>query len=73
VGWMLAVMIAWPLSVVLNALIGRFTFKSGVSFLFEPIGLLIWLLFSIGLSAIASFLPAWRASRRPIRGALEYE
>jgi putative ABC transport system permease protein len=44
-----------------------------LDFTFEAIGLLIWMLVSIGLSALASFLPAWKASRATVREALAYE
>ena len=48
-------------------------FQSGLNFVFEPRGLLIWLGVSIGVSALSSFIPAWRASRVTIREALAYE
>jgi putative ABC transport system permease protein len=48
-------------------------FHSGLDFTFEPLGLLIWMLVSILLSAVASFLPAWNASRVTVREALAYE
>jgi putative ABC transport system permease protein len=48
-------------------------FHSRLDFTFEPIGLAIWLLVSIALSAVASFVPAWRASRTTVREALSYE
>jgi putative ABC transport system permease protein len=48
-------------------------FRSGVDFTFEPLGLLIWIVVSISLSAAASFLPAWKASRVTVREALAYE
>ncbi len=48
-------------------------FRSGLDFTFEPLGLLIWIVVSISLSAVASFLPAWKASRVTVREALAYQ
>ncbi|HJP94565.1 MAG TPA: hypothetical protein VJ875_21565, partial [Pyrinomonadaceae bacterium] len=55
-----------------NFLVGVI-FQSGLDFVFEPIGLVIWLVVSISVSAVASFIPAWRASRVTVREALAYE
>jgi putative ABC transport system permease protein len=71
--WALAAILAWPLSKALGDLMVGLMFKSGMNFSFEPAGLLIWLAVSIGLGAVASFLPAWRASLLPVREAIEYE
>jgi putative ABC transport system permease protein len=71
--WTIAALLAWPISKALGNLLVRVLFRSGLDFTFEPVGLLIWMVASIGLSALASFLPAWRASRVTVREALAYE
>jgi putative ABC transport system permease protein len=71
--WAIAGLLAWPISKVIGDLLVKVLFRGGLDFTFEPLGLLIWLLVSIGLSALASFLPAWRASRVTVREALAYE
>jgi putative ABC transport system permease protein len=71
--WTIAALLAWPISKALGNLLVRMVLHGGLDFTFETRGLLIWLLVSIGLSALASFLPAWRASRATIREALAYE
>jgi len=71
--WTIAALLAWPLSKAIGNLLVRVILHSGLDFTFEPLGLLIWMLVSIGLSAFASFLPAWRASRATVREALAYE
>lgn len=48
-------------------------FKSAMNFLFEPTGVLVWLTVSICLGAVAGFLPAWHASRRPVPEVIGYE
>lgn len=71
--WAIAAVLAWPVSkAVGDSLIGMM-FRSGLDFTFEPVGLVVWLVVSIGLSAVASFVPAWRASRATVREALAYE
>jgi putative ABC transport system permease protein len=71
--WTIAALLAWPISKVLGDFITKVLFRSGLDFTFEPLGLLIWIVVSISLSAVASFLPAWKASRVTVREALAYE
>jgi putative ABC transport system permease protein len=71
--WALATLAAWPISKAIGDLLLNLMLKVGLDFLFEPSGPLIWLGISICLGMIASFLPAWQASRRPVREAIGYE
>ena len=69
----IAALLAWPLSRALGDFVARLMFRSGLSFLFDPNGLVIWLVASLMLSALASFVPAWHASRFSVREALGFE
>ena len=71
--WVLAAMGAWPLSRGVGDLMVGLMFKGDLDFIFETKGLVIWLAVSLALGAVASFVPAWHASRVPVREALEYE
>jgi putative ABC transport system permease protein len=71
--WAIAALLAWPVSKAVGDMLIGALFHSRLDFTFEPIGLVIWLLVSIALSAVASFVPAWRASRATVREALAYE
>ena len=71
--WVIAALLAWPVSKAIGDSFVKMLFHSGLDFTFEPLGLGIWLLVSIGLSGLASFLPAWKASRVTVREALAYE
>ena len=71
--WALAALAAWPVSKYLgDALVGM-AFHSKLVFSFQVQGLFIWLAVSVFFSALASFLPAWSASRITVREALAYE
>ncbi len=71
--WTIAALLAWPVSKALGNFLVRMMFRGGMDFTFEPLGLLIWIVVSIVLSAVASFLPAWKASRLTVRESLAYE
>ena len=71
--WALAAIAAWPVSKAIGNLLVKLAFKSGLDFLFEFRGVLIWLAVSICLCVVASFLPAWNASRCSVREAIGYE
>jgi putative ABC transport system permease protein len=71
--WVIAAVLAWPVSKVVGDMFVRALFHGGLDFSFEAVGLVIWLGVSIVLSAVASFVPAWRASRTTVREALAYE
>jgi len=71
--WCLALAAAVPLTLVLNAASGQIFIKSRLDFVMSSGGAAIWLAVVIILSALASFYPAWRASRLTVREALAYE
>lgn len=71
--WALGALFAWPLGKGLGNLLVAKMFKSGLDFSFELRGLFIWLAVSLILGAIASIVPAWDATRHPVREALSYE
>lgn len=71
--WAIAALFAWPVSKFVGDSLVGMLFRSGLDFEFEALGLVIWLAVTIVLSAAASFVPAWRASRATVREALAYE
>lgn len=73
VSWIVATLIAVPLSKGVSAVLFMAMMKSRLDSVIEIPGILIWLAISIALGAIASFLPAWHASRSSVREALGYE
>ena len=71
--WIIAAVAAWPIGKVAGDVIVGLLFKDGMKFVFEPIGLLVWLLASLIFSAAATLFPAWRASRSTVRESLSYQ
>jgi putative ABC transport system permease protein len=68
----LAIVLALPLSAVVNAMVGRMMFNVPLPLVFAPQTMLIWLAVVLVGSALASAVPAWRASRLTVRETLAY-
>jgi putative ABC transport system permease protein len=71
--WLIAAIAAWPISKTVGDSIVGLLFRSGMDFVFDWRGLLIWLMVSVAFSTAATFLPAWRASHITVRESLAYE
>jgi ABC-type lipoprotein release transport system permease subunit len=72
-GWAAAVLAAWPIGRGLAGVLGAGLFRSAIDFRFDARGPAIALAVALAAGALASFLPALRACRRPVREGLEYE
>jgi putative ABC transport system permease protein len=73
ISWAIAAVLAFPLSVLLSDAVGKAFMQMPLDFVFSLPGLLIWLSLVIVLAALASFLPAWNATRITVRDVLAYE
>jgi putative ABC transport system permease protein len=71
--WLLAIGLSFPISVALLAIVGEAMMGSAMSLSFTPVGILLWLGVVIGLSIIASIVPARNAARLTINEVLSYE
>lgn len=71
--WLLALLLAVPLSKLLSDVVGVPLVGSPLVFSFSPTGVWLWLLLVVLLSALASFVPARNASRLTVREVLAYE
>ncbi|SFL57344.1 FtsX-like permease family protein [Pelosinus propionicus] len=71
--WGLAMIIALPTSKLFSNMLGNAFMNAPFSFTFSIGGAILWLIIVIVLAAVASFLPAWNASRLSIREVLAYE
>lgn len=73
ISWAVSVLIALPISRLISDAIGRQFIGAELTYVFSVNGMLAWLILVIVLAAIASFLPAWSASRLTVREVLAYE
>lgn len=73
ISWILASMAALPISKMLADLIFHILFDNDAMLAFDFRGNLVWLGIVLLLSALASFLPAYNASKLTIREVLAYE
>jgi putative ABC transport system permease protein len=73
ISWALGAMIAFPVSKLLSDQVGMIFLGTPFSYTYSAFGSLLWLTIAVVLAAIASFLPAWNASRLTVRDVLAYE
>jgi putative ABC transport system permease protein len=73
ISWAIGTLQAFPLIRLLGDTIGQVFLNSPLSHTFSVTGALLWLAVVVSLSAVASFLPAWNASRVTVREVLAYE
>jgi putative ABC transport system permease protein len=70
---LIGALIAVPVSQLLAGLVGTAFLQAPLSFAFSLAGVTIWLALVMGLAAVASILPAWRAAQLTVREVLAYE
>lgn len=73
ISWMLGALLAFPAGLALANTVGVVLFQSALPYVFSAGGVATWLVIVVVLAALASFLPAWRASRLTVREVLAYE
>lgn len=71
--WLFGSLLSFPISKLLCEQVGLQLFSFPLAFSFSVEGAVIWLVISLVLASVASFLPAWRASRVTVRDVLAYE
>jgi putative ABC transport system permease protein len=73
ISWGLSILLAFPISSLLNNTINMALFGASTRLVFTPKGFAIWLGIVLALSILASILPARNAARLTIREVLAYE
>jgi len=73
ISWGLGSLLAAPLGRLLSDAVGRPLMGTPLSFSFSMAGVWVWLAVVVVLSALASFIPARKASRLTVREVLAYE
>ena len=73
ISWFLGASLAFPAGALLANTVGVVLFQTALPYVFSAGGLAIWLGIVVVLAVLASFLPAWRASRLTVREVLAYQ
>lgn len=73
ISWILAVLVSFPITVLLSTIVSVAIFQTPIDLVFTWTGYFIWLGLVLVLSALASILPARNAARLTIREVLAYE
>ena len=73
VSWAFGVILSLPITYVLIYGVGMAVFKAPLTVVFGWAGTFAWLACMLAIAAIASAVPAWRASRLTVRDTLVYE
>jgi len=71
--WALGVLVSIPVSKLLSDALGIVFVDRPLSYAYSVEGALAWAVIVLLLAAVASLLPAWRASRLAVREILAYE
>jgi putative ABC transport system permease protein len=73
IGWVISIFLSIPITNFLAFGVGTAMFQSPMPVVFGASGIFVWLIFTLVLAAIASSLPARRASRLTVKDTLAYE
>jgi putative ABC transport system permease protein len=73
ISWALGGLAAYPIGKLLSDTVGIAFMENPLSYRFATNGAFGWLVAMLVIAAVASFLPAWNASRLSVRETLAYE
>ena len=73
ISWVIGGLLAYPIGKMLSDIVGTQLLESPLNYVFALNGAFGWLVVIIFIGFIASFLPAWNASRLSVRETLAYE
>jgi putative ABC transport system permease protein len=73
ISWLFGALIAFPVGLLLANTVGLVLFQTQLPYVFSANGLITWFIIVTVLGALASFLPAWNASRLTVREVLAYQ
>jgi putative ABC transport system permease protein len=73
ISWLVGALLAFPAGALLANAVGLVLFQMPLPYVFAADGLVAWFCIVSVLAALASFLPAWNASRLTVREVLAYQ
>ncbi len=71
--WLMGAGLAYPIGAGLSTAVGTVLFNTALPYTFSANGVITWFVIVAVLATVASFLPAWNASRLTVREVLAYE
>ncbi|MBI5928328.1 MAG: FtsX-like permease family protein [Chloroflexi bacterium] len=71
--WVMATVLATPISYVLAQMLGKTMLKTPLDFAISPLGFVLWFGAVMLFSITASLPPAWNATRLTVRDVITYE
>lgn len=71
--WLMAIVLSIPLSILMGNVAGQIFIRTNLNLVFAPLGIGVWFVIVTMISAIASALPALRATELPVYEVLAYE
>jgi putative ABC transport system permease protein len=71
--WLMAIILAWPVGVMMSQVIGRELVNGPLSYQYSAAGMVIWLILVLLTALLASYAPARQASNLTVRDVLAYE
>jgi putative ABC transport system permease protein len=71
--WAIGALVAVPISKLLADALGDVFIRRPLAYAYSLQGAVAWAVIVVALAVIASWLPAWRASRITVREVLAYE
>jgi putative ABC transport system permease protein len=73
ISWIVGGLLAYPMGQLLSNIVGTSLLESPLNYQFAINGTIGWLVAVLAIASLASFLPAWNASRLSVRQILAYE
>ena len=73
ISWLIGAAFAYPIGAVISEAVGQVLFNTSLPYTFSNTGVITWFFIVAILATLASFLPAWNASRLTVREVLAYE
>ncbi len=71
--WLLALLLSLPLSQLVGSIVGNMAFRTPLALTVSHLAVVLWLLLVVVMAALATMIPARRASKRAVHEALAYE
>ena len=73
ISWVIGSLLGYPMGQLLSNIVGASLLESPLTYTFAVNGAIGWLAAVLVIASLASFLPAWNASRLSVRQTLAYE